>query len=149
MDMGSLRGTIPTGRWLRNLRGSKSQRRAGGPSRFSGFPHLVAGSPQAKGRIARLEDTLQDRLVAELRLAGITTLAAGDIFLTTTFLPAFTVQFAVPVALAASASRRVPRGWGHDYRCAFHYARRVAANNTVRVDAVVLQLLPVRRPPPK
>jgi hypothetical protein len=41
--------------------------------------HLVAQSPQAKGRIERLWNTLQDRLVADLRLAGITTLAAGDV----------------------------------------------------------------------
>jgi len=104
--------------------------------------HLVARSPQAKGRIERLWDTLQDRLVAELRLAEITTLAAGDAFLATIFLPAFNAQFAVPPALAASAYRPVPRGWDLSRICAFHYARGVAADNTVRVDEVRLQLLP-------
>ena len=104
--------------------------------------HLVARSPQAKGRIERLWDTLQDRLVAELRLAGITTLAAGDVFLATIFLPAFNAQFAVPPAMAASAYRPVPRGWDLSRICAFHYARAVAADNTVRVDEVRLQLLP-------
>jgi hypothetical protein len=104
--------------------------------------HLVARSPQAKGRIERLWDTLQDRLVAELRLAGITTLAAGDVFLATIFLPAFNAQFAVPPAMAASAYRPVPRGWDLSRLCAFHYARAVAADNTVRVDEVRLQLLP-------
>jgi Helix-turn-helix domain len=104
--------------------------------------HLVARSPQAKGRIERLWDTLQDRLVAELRLAEITTLAAGDVFLATIFLPAFNAQFAVPPALAASAYRPVPRGWDLSRICAFHYARAVAADNTVRVDEVRLQLLP-------
>jgi len=104
--------------------------------------HLVARSPQAKGRIERLWDTLQDRLVAELRLAEITTLAAGDAFLATIFLPAFNAQFAVPPALATSAYRPVPRGWDLSRICAFHYARAVAADNTVRVDEVRLQLLP-------
>lgn len=104
--------------------------------------HLVAASPQAKGRIERLWNTLQDRLVAELRLAGITTLAAGNAFLATTFLPAFSAQFAVPAALAAAAYRPVPRGWDLDRLCAFHYARQVAADNTVRVEEVRLQLLP-------
>jgi transposase len=104
--------------------------------------HLVAESPQAKGRIERLWNTLQDRLVAELRLAGITTLAAGNVFLATTFLPTFTAQFAVPPAVAAAAYRPVPRGRDLDRLCAFHYARQVAADNTVRVAAVRLQLLP-------
>lgn len=104
--------------------------------------HLVAQSPQAKGRVERLWNTLQDRLVADLRLAGITTLAAGDVFLATTFLPAFNAQFAAPPTMAASAYRPVPRGWDLSRICAFHYARAVAADNTVRVDDVRLQLLP-------
>jgi hypothetical protein len=80
--------------------------------------------------------------VAELRLAGITTVAAGDAFLATTFLPAFSAQFAVPPAVAATAYRPVPRGCDLDRLCAFHYARQVAADNTVRVEAIRLQLLP-------
>ncbi len=75
-----------------------------------GIRHLVAHSPQAKGRIERLWNTLQDRLVAELRLAGITTMAAGNAFLATAFLPAFNARFAVPPAVAASASARSRRG---------------------------------------
>jgi hypothetical protein len=104
--------------------------------------HLVAASPQAKGRIERLWNTLQDRLVAELRLVGITTLAEGNVFLATTFLPAFSAQFAVPAAIATAAYRPVPRGWDLDRLCAFHYARQVAADNTVRVEEMCLQLLP-------
>jgi hypothetical protein len=72
--------------------------------------HPVAQSAQAKGRVERRWNTRQDRLVAELRLAGITTLAAGDAFLAPTFLPAFNTHFAVPPAVAASAYRPVPRG---------------------------------------
>ncbi len=104
--------------------------------------HLVAESPQAKGRIERLWNTFQDRLVAELRLAGITTMAAGNVFLATTFLPAYNARFAVPPAVATAAYRPVPRGWDLDRLCAFHYARQVAADNTVRVAEVRLQLLP-------
>ena len=107
-----------------------------------GIHHIVAESPQAKGRIERLWNTFQDRLVAELRLAGITTPADGDAFLATTFLPAFNAQFAVPPAVAASAYRPVPRGVDLDRVCAFHYARRVAADNTVRVEDLTLQLAP-------
>ena len=80
--------------------------------------------------------------MAELRLAGITTLAAANVFLATTFLPAFNAQFAVPPAVAATAYRRVPRRVDLTRLCAFHYVRQVALDNTVRVAEVVLQLAP-------
>lgn len=59
---------------------------------------ITAHSPQAKGRIERLFETLQDRLVKELRLAGITTADAANTFLTETYIPQFNAQFAVPAA---------------------------------------------------
>ena len=124
------------------LQGAQEPTQGGRALHALGIHPIVAESPQAKGRIERLWNTLQDRLVAELRLAGITTLAAGNAFLATTFLPAFNAQFAVPPAVAASAYRAVPRGLDLDRTCAFHYARQVALDNTVRVEEVVLQLAP-------
>lgn len=124
------------------LQGFQEPPQVGRALQALGIHHIVATSPQAKGRIERLWNTCQDRLVAELRLAGITTRAAGNAFLTTTFLPAFNTQFAVPPAVAATAYRRVPRGADLDRVCAFHYGRQVALDNTVRVEDVVLQLAP-------
>ncbi len=124
------------------LQGTQEPTQVGRALQTLGIHHLVAQSPQAKGRIERLWGTLQDRLVAELRLAGITTPPAGDAFLATTFLPAFNAQFAVPPAIAASVYRPVPRGVDLERVCAFHYTRRVAADNTVRVEDVTLQLPP-------
>jgi transposase len=42
---------------------------------------LCANSPQAKGRIERANQTLQDRLVKEMRLRGISDMQAGNAFL--------------------------------------------------------------------
>lgn len=56
---------------------------------------LFANSPQAKGRVERLFDTLQDRLVKELRLSGLSTVEAANVFLQEEFLPAFNEKFAV------------------------------------------------------
>src|SRR4051812_47587398 len=42
---------------------------------------LCANSPQAKGRVERAFGTLQDRLVKELRLAGISTVEAANAWL--------------------------------------------------------------------
>ena len=42
---------------------------------------ICANSPQAKGRVERMNYTLQDRLVKELRLRGISSIEAGNLFL--------------------------------------------------------------------
>lgn len=42
---------------------------------------IYAHSPQAKGRVERANSTLQDRLIKEMRLAGISTIAEGNVFL--------------------------------------------------------------------
>src|SRR6202046_5835870 len=42
---------------------------------------ICANTSQAKGRVERANQTLQDRLVKELRLAGISTINSGNAFL--------------------------------------------------------------------
>lgn len=49
---------------------------------------ICANVPQAKGRVERANGTLQDRLVKEMRLAGISTIEAGN-----AFLPAFMADY--------------------------------------------------------
>ena len=61
-----------------------------------GVELILAGSPQAKGRVERMNRTLQDRLVKALRRAQISDLAAANEFLVGDFLPGFNEQFAVP-----------------------------------------------------
>ena len=55
---------------------------------------ITAHSPQAKGRVERMFATLQDRLVKELRLAGITDIAEANDFLEK-YIPKFNAKFAV------------------------------------------------------
>lgn len=66
---------------------------------------VFALSPQAKGRVERLFGTLQDRLVKELRLAGINTPEDGNRFLAETFLPRFNDQFSVAPRSRANLHR--------------------------------------------
>ncbi|HLD28364.1 MAG TPA: ISNCY family transposase [Patescibacteria group bacterium] len=56
---------------------------------------ITAHSSQAKGRVERLFKTLQDRLIKELRLANISTIAEANEFLEKIFLPTFNVKFSV------------------------------------------------------
>ena len=64
---------------------------------------IAAHSPQAQGRIKRLFGTLQDRLVKEMRCAGIDTLEAANRFLEITFGPFWEERFAVSPAQTRDA----------------------------------------------
>lgn len=102
---------------------------------------IFAGSPQAKGRIERLWNTFQDRLVAELRLAGITDIAGANAFLPG-YLVRHNARFAVAPADATPAWRPLPAGLAADDVCCLKYARHVAGDNTVTHEGVVVQLPP-------
>ena len=59
-----------------------------------GVEHIAAYSPEARGRSERAFRTLQDRLPKELRLAGITTVAAANAWLRDTYMALHNAQFA-------------------------------------------------------
>jgi len=63
-----------------------------------------AHSPQAKGRIERLFQTFQDRLVKEMRLRGVSTTAEGNRFLAS-YLPGYNRRFSVPPKKAEDLHR--------------------------------------------
>lgn len=56
---------------------------------------IFAHSPQAKGRVERLFETLQDRLVKELRLEGISTKEEGTRYFREIYIPKHNAKFAV------------------------------------------------------
>jgi hypothetical protein len=58
---------------------------------------ICANSSQAKGRVERVNRTLQDRLVKELRLAAVTGMADGNVFLGR-FVDDFNIRFSVAPA---------------------------------------------------
>jgi hypothetical protein len=100
---------------------------------------LVARSPQAKGRIERLWGTLQDRLVVELRLRGITTREAANAGLPD-FLADYNRRFAHAPAEPTAAWRPRPRAFPDLLSC--RYTRTVARDNTVRLGARWAQIPP-------
>jgi hypothetical protein len=106
-----------------------------------GIGFIRAYSPQAKGRIERLWATLQDRLTSELRLRGISTLAAGNAFLPA-FLADYTRRFARSPANPAAVWRPAPRDLDHLLSC--RYARTVARDNTVHLGPRWVQIPPGR-----
>ena len=96
-------------------------------------------SPQAKGRIERLWGTLQDRLVSELRLAGV-----RDVYTATEVLERYRPKHNERFAIAPQDSNRAWRGCfpgqSPDEICAFQYIRVVLNNNTVRVGRQIIDI---------
>ena len=70
-----------------------------------GVEIIAANSPQAKGRVERGFKTHQDRLVKELRLAGVSTMKAANEFLWKVYIPEHNARFAVDPANAQNAHR--------------------------------------------
>jgi transposase len=95
-----------------------------------GIGYIPAGSAQAKGRIERLWRTLQDRLVVELRLRGLTTLETANAFLPE-FRADYNRRFTHPPADPTPAWRRPPPALANVLSC--RYTRTVARDNTVRL----------------
>jgi hypothetical protein len=96
---------------------------------------ICANSSQAKGRVERANKTLQDRLVKELRLAGVSTMEDGN-----AFLPAFMADYNARFAKAPFNEGPAPAhaGSGPAGR-SLHLARRA--------DAVAVPHPPVRQHP--
>ena len=69
---------------------------------------ILANSPQAKGRVERMNGVLQDRLVKALRLEGISDMKRANAFLRKKFLPVFNRKFAVQAASQADVHRKAP-----------------------------------------
>jgi transposase len=121
------------------LRGAQDPTHLGRVLAELGIGYIRARSPQAKGRIERLWRTLQDRLIAELRLRGIATRAAANAFLPL-FIADYNRRFARVPADPAPAWRRPPRDLSLVLSC--RYTRTVARDNTVRLGPRWLQLPP-------
>ena len=102
-----------------------------------GVTLILANSPQAKGRIERLWNTFQDRLVSELRLAKAKTLEQAQAALER-YLPEHNRKFAKP-AKALSAWRKVS-ALQIDTALCFKHQRTVAKDNTISFEATMLQI---------
>jgi len=102
-----------------------------------GVTLILAHSPQAKGRIERLWNTFQDRLVSELRLAKAKTMQQAQAVLER-HLPVHNRKFAKP-AIAQPAWRKVSAQRIEQALC-FKQQRTVAKDNTISLEGTVLQI---------
>jgi transposase len=106
-----------------------------------GIEHIPSYCPQGRGRMERFFGSWQGRLPQELAQAGITTLAAANRYIREKFLPWHRRHWTE--AAAESATAFVPSG-NADLEAIFciHHERTVAADNTVTVGRLRLQIPP-------
>ncbi|MBI4591960.1 ISNCY family transposase, partial [Candidatus Uhrbacteria bacterium] len=107
-----------------------------------GIQPIFANSPQAKGRVERLFDTLQDRLVKELRLADISTIEKANCFVRDVFLPKFNARFSVEPVSKANLHRPLTTGEKKSLASTLsrHTARTVQNDFTLAFDTTWYQL---------
>jgi len=103
--------------------------------------YIAAGSPQAKGRIERSFRTLQDRLLAELRLANVADFDAANRLLRR-FVPAYNRRFARAPDDPKAAWRPLPPELDLDASCALKELRVVKADNTFSFRSHTFQIPP-------
>jgi hypothetical protein len=103
------------------------------------IPILCANTPQAKGRVERANETLQDRLVREMRLRGINDMQQGNAYLPE-FMADFNARFAVPPRSSLDAHRPVLAYQNLDQILTWQENRLITKNLTVQFKNVVYQI---------
>ena len=113
-----------------------------------GVQVIAAHSPQAKGRVERNHGVDQDRLIKELRLAGISTIPEANQFLDKYYLPKMNKKFSRPAAKPENS--HVPLGDTDlkEIMC-FEYERTIANNYIVRFENRLFQILESKKPLPR
>jgi transposase len=124
------------------LAGEQTPTQVGQALRELGIESIFALSPQAKGRVERLFNTLQDRLVQELRLAGISTSQEATAFVNGPFKADFNARFAKPARQSQAAWRPLPKALDVERICSLRYEATVGNDNTVRLGGIVLDIPP-------
>lgn len=100
---------------------------------------ICANTPQAKGRIERVNQTLQDRLVKELRLRGISDPQAGNAYLPE-FREDFNRRFAVTPRSSHNAHRPLLPTENLDLILTHQETRTLSKNLTVQANHIVYQI---------
>jgi len=103
---------------------------------------IIAGSPQAKGRVERLFETFQDRLLKELKLYKISSIEKANRYLHNKFLPRFNKKFSHSPKDPETAWRVLPKELNLESVFSIKEQRTVMADNTISYKNRVFQILP-------
>jgi transposase len=105
-----------------------------------GITHIAARTAQAKGRVERLWETLQSRLVVEMRIAGIDTIEDANAFLPG-FITRFTLRFAVQPREDKNDFEPAPDKQVVEAYLSYRDHRSASAGSTISYHGVTYQLV--------
>ncbi len=107
-----------------------------------GVKLIYAFSPQAKGKIERDFQTLQDRLINELKFNNITTIDEANHYLKEEFIPKWNRKFARKPKIEGSVYREIPKGVNLSFILCIKVQRAVYPDNTISYKGIKYQILP-------
>jgi hypothetical protein len=110
-----------------------------------GVDVIHAQSPQAKGRVERLFRTFQDRVIKEMRLAGVKTKEEANRFLET-YLPKYNRRFTVRARQEANLHRPAPKDSELIPILSIQTKRAVRNDGTIRHERKLYQIPDIRKP---
>jgi hypothetical protein len=101
---------------------------------------ICANSPQAKGRVERANQTLQDRLIKEMRLLGISTYAQANQYLPE-FIREYNFRFAVQPGSHLDFHRKLDQELDLDFLFAIHDFRVISKTLLIHFGGKVHQIV--------
>jgi hypothetical protein len=101
---------------------------------------ILAHSPQAKGRVERNFGTSQDRLVKEMRVRGISTLAEANTYLEDVYVPMWNSRFAVEPAERRNRHRKLSKRADLERLFAKTLTRSIGNDFTIQYQGRRLQI---------
>jgi hypothetical protein len=108
-----------------------------------GIQVVYAYSPEAKGRVERLFQTLQDRLVVEMRIRNISTFETANTYLQNEFLPGlYSDRFVVPPQNQESAYQTLIQNIDLDQIFCLKDYRKIYNDHTISLDAKIYRFKP-------
>ena len=111
-----------------------------------GIEMFPASSPQAKGRIERLWETLQSRLVTEFRINNIQSIEKANEFLKV-YIKKYNSQFAVPATNSKSVFLKLPKRYNLDELLCVRFERTIDNAGVFSINNSKFQILDKSLPP--
>lgn len=110
-----------------------------------GIDLIYANSPQAKGRVERTNETLQDRLVKELRLAGVSTIEEANCYLQT-YWEKYNKRFSIQPESKEDAHSPVLREHELERILCMKHQRIVTKNLEIQYQGTIYQIMQDKAP---
>ena len=120
--------------------------RFGGTLKRLGIDLITTSVPQAKGRIERLWETFQDRLVKELWKEQITSLDEANCYIREVFLPRYNKRHASKIDYTKSKFIPVPPDFNYDIELATTIYRRIYHHSYFHIEGKTFVIMDENKP---